>query len=81
MLSVQRMEAGMFAIRSAPLQVHPIFRSLVRAFRPLAQERRLDLVADFDARIDAVAESLVGDPQRLSQIVGNLVCPHRIRSS
>ena len=63
----------MFTIRSAPLELHTIFRSLVRAFSPLAQERRLELVADHDPQIDAVSETLHGDPQRLSQIVGNLV--------
>ena len=62
LLTLQRMEAGMFTIRSAPLALHTIFRSLVRAFSPLAQERKLELVADLDPQIDAVSETLHGDP-------------------
>lgn len=67
------MEAGAFVIRSTALSFTTIMKSLVRAFRPLAQQRRLALIADLDPAIDAVAEQLYGDPQRLSQVVANLI--------
>lgn len=69
-LDFSRLSVGKPELESTPFDVHPLIREAVRDFARRAGARGLDLACDIDASVPA---SLVGDAQRLRQIIGYLV--------
>lgn len=69
LLDVARMESGTFAVRTAPLDLGILAREAIELFQPQAVARDIALSAEIDADIAAVA----GDPERLPQVLSNLL--------
>lgn len=69
-LDLSKVEAGRLELRPEPVNVRAILKNLARIFEPIAKNRGLDL------SLEAVAnspEQLETDPQRLEQILKNLL--------
>jgi two-component system, sensor histidine kinase len=69
LLDYSSLQAGLLSLRSEPYHPRALLEAMVRALSPLAREKGLELV------LGAVhaPEVCVGDPARLSQVLGNLV--------
>ena len=65
-----KIEAGKLTIVQAPMSLHALLGSVVGLFRSNAERKRLALVLDIDP---AAADRVWGDPQRLKQVLLNLV--------
>jgi signal transduction histidine kinase len=68
LLDLARLDAHQFSLHPAPIDARPVVSDAVEAFQPAADEIGVDLVMVGD---DSV--TVVTDPQRLAQIVANLV--------
>ena len=69
LLDVSRIVAGKVRLDLQPLQVAPIVHTAVEAMRPGAESKRVAL----HARIDVDAPAIMGDPNRMQQIIWNLL--------
>lgn len=70
MLDFARVESGRLAIESIRMEPADVIRGVVEICRPVAQAKGLTLLAELDPGLPVTA---VGDPSRLSQVLGNLV--------
>jgi CheY-like chemotaxis protein len=69
-LDLSKIEAGRLEVRPEPVPVARVVEGLVGTFAPVAAERGLS----FDQAVDPAApQSLETDPQRLQQILANLL--------
>jgi len=69
-LSLSKVEAGRLTLETTPTPVEPLCENLVNLFQPKAQANGIDLRYEIDAN---VPPSILTDPQRLRQILLNLV--------
>ncbi|MDC0717736.1 PAS domain-containing protein [Nannocystis bainbridge] len=70
LLDVTKIEAGKLALAPVPFDLHATMQRTVDALRPRAQEQGLRFAA---ALAPAVPRWLVGDPDRLRQVLVNLI--------
>ncbi|MBZ4373664.1 PAS domain S-box protein [Corallococcus sp. AS-1-6] len=69
LLDVARMEGGSLTVERAPLEVAPLIQDALEQHRGLAESRSLSLQAHVPEGVPRV----LADPQRLSQILSNLL--------
>lgn len=70
LFAVARADAGRLPVRSVACDAAEVARSVVETFRPLAWQRgRVELLADSDRTLPRA----LADPERLRQVLGNLV--------
>jgi signal transduction histidine kinase/CheY-like chemotaxis protein len=69
-LDHSKIEAGKLSIHRAPFSLHAVVASVIALFRANAQVKGLALVLELDP---AVADRVLGDAQRLKQVLLNLV--------
>jgi signal transduction histidine kinase/ligand-binding sensor domain-containing protein len=69
-LSLAKVDAGKLTLEKAPVHLPSLGNGLVDLFRPKAQAKQVDLVFQLDP---AAPEFILSDPQRLRQILFNLV--------
>lgn len=69
-LSLAKVEAGMLSLERAPVQVQSLVETLIALFRPKAESKGVALRYSVDS---GVPEYILGDPQRLRQVLLNLV--------
>ncbi len=70
LLDFSRIESGRMRLREVPFQPHEVLAEVVRFFQPMAEKKGIRL----DSRIEGYLEGgLCGDPERLRQILVNLV--------
>ncbi len=69
-LDFSKIDAGELVLENAPFQVDDVMRKVVQTVAPMAHERNLELVV---RRTPEVPNHLVGDPNRLQQVLVNLV--------
>jgi PAS domain S-box-containing protein len=70
LLDVTKIEAGKLALAPVPFDLHAMLQRTVDALRPRAQEQGLRFTATL---APAVPRWLVGDPDRLRQVLVNLI--------
>ncbi|GHA79086.1 chemotaxis protein CheY [Lysobacter bugurensis] len=68
-LDLARIESGQVELAAEPLEVPALVERLDQTFAPLARQKNLEL----DIRIEDGPDQLVGDGQRLQQILTNLL--------
>ncbi|HEX5588035.1 MAG TPA: HAMP domain-containing sensor histidine kinase [Acidimicrobiia bacterium] len=68
LLDLARLDTHQFSLRPQPIDARAVVAEAVDAFRPSAAELGISLVTD-----DGPVVSAEGDPQRLAQVVANLV--------
>lgn len=69
LVDVSRIVAGRMSLNRAPVDLVPVVRSVLESLRPAAQARRIGLSAE----LPGAPVPLVGDADRLQQVVWNLV--------
>jgi signal transduction histidine kinase/ActR/RegA family two-component response regulator len=69
-LDHSKIEAGKLELRADPMSLHDLVASIIGLFRGNAEARGLSLVLKLD---DSVPDWVVGDSQRLKQVLLNLV--------
>ncbi|MFZ4441231.1 MAG: response regulator, partial [Syntrophales bacterium] len=69
-LDFSKIEAGKMALESIPFSVAAVISNVVNLFEPLAAEKRVELYTALDPELP---DALLGDPQRLTQVLSNLV--------
>jgi signal transduction histidine kinase/CheY-like chemotaxis protein len=69
-LDFSKIEAGALALERTPFDLAALIDSVTATFRPLAERRGLSLGV---AVADDVAQPMLGDPQRVRQILYNLL--------
>ncbi|MEN0001040.1 MAG: ATP-binding protein [Pseudomonadota bacterium] len=69
-LDMSKIEAGKLQLEAIPFDPEVIVHDVISLFSGRAEEKNLALTCFVDP---AIAKILIGDPTRLSQIVGNLV--------
>jgi len=69
LLDLSRVTAGQFEITRRPMQFNAAVQAAVDSLAPRAREKDVSLTNELDPRIDTIS----GDPERLQQIVSNLV--------
>ena len=69
-LDHSKVEAGKLSLTLAPVSLHRLLASVIALFRANAQGKGLTLTLDLDS---GVADAVVGDAQRLKQVLLNLV--------
>ena len=69
-LDLAKVDAGRMTFEKIPFKLSASVSAMVHLFETKIQEKNLELVMEYDARIPEV---LVGDPVRLHQIILNLV--------
>ncbi|MDO2951813.1 ATP-binding protein [Aeromonas simiae] len=69
-LDYSKIESGTLSLRREPFSPATLCQALLEPLYPEAQRRDLQLVLQLDSD---VPETLLGDPVRLSQIIGNLL--------
>lgn len=67
LLDLSKIEAGRMQLRVGPMDVARVLNETIRPFRVLVQRRQIQLKSDVPADLP-----LVGDPERLEQVVLNL---------
>ncbi|MDQ3365158.1 MAG: response regulator [Myxococcota bacterium] len=69
LLDLARAQAGSIAVASAPVQLDRLAREVIDRYRAAAATKQLTIV------LGASAEdiSILGDPERLAQVLGNLI--------
>ena len=70
LLDVSKIEAGQLEIIEEPLSIEALLRDCLRLERPRADAKGLLLECEIDA---AMPERIVGDADRLRQVIGNLL--------
>src|SRR5260221_13519994 len=76
LLDLARAQAGSITVATAPVQLDRLAREVIDRYRQAAATKNLTIV------LGASAEdiSIVGDPERLAQVLGNLLT-HALRFS
>ncbi|HEX7700569.1 MAG TPA: response regulator, partial [Kofleriaceae bacterium] len=69
LLDLARSQAGPITVASAPVQLDRLAREVIERYRQAAANKQLSI--EFSASADNI--QLVGDPERLAQVLGNLV--------
>ncbi|MGL5335921.1 MAG: ATP-binding protein, partial [Enterovibrio sp.] len=69
-LDFSKLEAGKLLIESISFDLEQIMDELMEQLAPMAHEKKLDLVLMLEPQIP---RHLIGDPQRIQQIITNLV--------
>ena len=69
-LDLAKVDAGKMTFEKIPFKLAASVAAMVHLFETKIQEKNLELVMDYDAKIPEV---LVGDPVRLHQVILNLV--------
>jgi len=69
-LDLSKIESGRLDIEEAPFQVGPMLDGLMSTLKPVAHQKGIELVADFDLE---PGSQLVSDEGRLRQILMNLL--------
>jgi DNA-binding response OmpR family regulator len=69
LLDLARSQAGPITVASAPVQLDRLAREVIERYRQVAANKQLTI--EFGASADNI--QLVGDPERLAQVLGNLV--------
>jgi PAS domain S-box-containing protein len=69
LMDVKRLETGRVSIATRPLDVAELVREVREVFRPIAENRALELHCVVGPELPRVA----GDQQRLSQVLSNLI--------
>jgi len=69
LLDLARSQAGPITVASAPVQLDRLAREVIERYRQAAANKQLSI--EFGASADNI--QLVGDPERLAQVLGNLV--------
>lgn len=69
-LDLSKMDAGKFLIEHTPFDIRELLHSLQLMFATEAAAKEIDFICEVDK---AVPQVLVGDPNRLSQVIVNLV--------
>ena len=69
-LDISKIEAGKITLESIPFSVEAVIGNVVNLFEPLAAEKKIGLHTTIDPELPA---ALLGDPQRLTQALSNLV--------
>ncbi|MEI7671488.1 MAG: response regulator [Deltaproteobacteria bacterium] len=69
-LDFSKIEAGKMPLESIPFSVKAVIGNVVNLFDPLVAEKRIELYTTLDPELPA---ALLGDPQRLTQMISNLV--------
>ncbi len=69
-LDLSKVEAGKIEVYAAPTEVADVLRYVEQTFRPVAQQKGLELALDVDPEVPATLRT---DGQRLQQILRNLL--------
>ena len=69
-LSISKLESGRYALRSVPFDLDEVLQRLNALYTPEAKERGIELSVE---RADQTPPELVGDPDRILQVLSNLV--------
>jgi PAS domain S-box-containing protein len=69
LLDVSRILSGKLKVRRAPLDITDVADAAIEVVTPAAQAKRIDLTARFDSRPILI----IGDPDRLQQVLWNLL--------
>jgi signal transduction histidine kinase/CheY-like chemotaxis protein len=69
-LDLSKIEAGAVDVHPEPVSLRALIEGLGRTFTPMAAERRLEFTVDL---LPQAPPSIVSDPQRLQQILSNLL--------
>ena len=69
LLDLARAQAGSITVATAPVQLDRLAREVIDRYRPAAAAKQLTIV--LGASADDI--SILGDPERLSQVLGNLI--------
>ncbi|MEI7671975.1 MAG: response regulator, partial [Deltaproteobacteria bacterium] len=69
-LDYSKIEAGKIALERIPFSVETVIANVLNLFEPLAAEKNIELHTTLDPELP---DALLGDPQRLSQALSNLV--------
>ena len=69
-LDLSKIEAGEMDVRANIVSVSRLMESVSRTFQPVAAHRKLSFTLETDSQ---APESFTSDPQRLAQILNNLV--------
>jgi signal transduction histidine kinase len=69
-LDYNKIEEGKIIIENIPMDIVEIANNIVAGLETAAKEKRIELRADVDERID---KKIFGDPTRTSQVISNLV--------
>ena len=69
LLDLARAQAGPIAVATAPVQLDRLAREVIDRYRQAAANKQLTIVMSTSAE----DISIVGDPERLSQVLGNLL--------
>ncbi len=69
-LDFSKLEAGRMDLDHAPFTINKVMKSIVDLFKPIAEERGLELLLDYPPD---VPRNIVSDPGRLRQVILNLV--------
>lgn len=68
LLDLSKMESGTLALRRVPVELAPIVRDVLQTLAPMARSKSVRLSGECDAALPP----LLGDPNRLRQVVLNL---------
>jgi HAMP domain-containing protein/signal transduction histidine kinase/CheY-like chemotaxis protein len=69
-LDLSKVEAGRMELAVAPIALSDIYEDAVRAFRQVAEQKRLEFAVEIEPTLP---QSIVADEQRLGQILKNLL--------
>ncbi|MEO0544950.1 MAG: ATP-binding protein [Pseudomonadota bacterium] len=69
-LDMSKIEAGRLELEAIPFDLEGVTRDAISLFSGRAAEKNLDLTSSVDPKL---AKTLIGDPTRISQILGNLI--------
>jgi signal transduction histidine kinase len=70
LLDISRFEAGGGRLEVQPIQPHEFFSQFASSFEVLALQNEIDFTIEVD---ESLPEELQGDPDRLSEVFGNLL--------
>lgn len=69
-LDFNKIEAGKIGFESIEMDVNNIAQKLIKGFGTLAKDKGIQLKLNID---DQLNTKLIGDPTRISQVIGNLL--------
>lgn len=69
-LDFNKLESGNLVLEESLIQMDKLAEGLVEGFRPIADEKRIELTFDYDKKLPTM---FVGDEGRLTQVLSNLL--------
>jgi two-component system, sensor histidine kinase len=69
-LDFSKIEAGKMSMENIDFNLKDLLEEIIRAHTPVAEEKGLELLYEFSS---AIPQILIGDPNRLRQILNNLI--------